>query len=143
MKTRSQVRYNRIPAFILLYGLCCGISLYLNFLLIPLIGYAAILTQLFVVFNIFFFFIRVYSRLIRTDLKIITSILIGLPVFLLGLAIFKYFSDLGTNIQYTDFGRRALLDDWINYSLLMTGILSFIFLPIHKWKNRESDQKIE
>jgi hypothetical protein len=136
MKTQSQVRYDRIPAFILIYGFCCGISLYLNFLMVPLIGYSALLTQLFILFNIFIFFIRVYKKLIRTDLKITTSILIGLPVFLLGLASFKYFSDLGTNIQYTDSGAKELLKEWINYSFLLTGILSFIFLPIHNWRNR-------
>ena len=73
---------------------------------------------------------------IGIDINKISSLIIGFPIFLIALAVFKYFIDIGSTIQYTDHGRQELLIEWFGYAALMSVILSLVFLPIYRWTNR-------
>jgi hypothetical protein len=136
MTTENKIKLHRIPGFIILYGLLCGLVLSFNLWLVNFIGYLAIWTNLIFIFFLFLYFIKTYKWLIGTDVKILTSLVVGIPVFLIALAIFKFFYDFGSTIYYTDHGRKELVMEWFGYAVLMTVLLSFVFLPIYKWKNR-------
>ncbi|HEX8017627.1 MAG TPA: hypothetical protein VF465_20540 [Flavobacterium sp.] len=143
MTTENKIRLKRIYGFIIIYGLICGLVLSFNLWLINFISYLAIYTNLIFIFLIFLFFIRAYKLVFGIDIKVVPSLIIGLPVFLIGLAIFKFFYDFGSTTYYTEYGKQELIKEWFGYAAVMTAILTFIFLPIYNWKRRNKKYSIE
>nr|WP_315248151.1 hypothetical protein [uncultured Flavobacterium sp.] len=143
MTTENKIRLKRIYGFIIIYGLICGLVLSFNLWLINFISYLAIYTNLIFIFLIFLFFIRAYKLVFGIDIKVVPSLIIGLPVFLIGLAVFKFFYDFGSTTYYTEYGKQELIKEWFGYAAVMTAILTFIFLPIYNWKRRNKKYSIE
>ncbi len=136
MTTENNIRKNRIPGFIILYGLFCGLVLSFNLWLINFVSYLAIWTNLVFIFFILLLFIKTYKWVIGIDIKVVSSLIIGFPVFLIGLAIFQFFYDFVSNIHYTLHGRQELIKEWFGYAALMTALLALVFLPIYRWTQR-------
>lgn len=143
MKSENKIRLKRIYGFIIIYGLICGLVLSFNLWLINFIGYLAIYTNLIFIFLIFLFFITTYKLVFGIDIKVMPSLIIGFPVFLIGLAVFKFFYDFGSTNYYTEFGKQELIKEWFGYAAVMTALLTFIFLPIYNWKKRKKNYSIE
>jgi hypothetical protein len=143
MTTENKIRLKRISGFIILYGLICGLVLSFNLWLINFISYLAIYTNLIFIYIIFLFFIRTYKLVFGIDIKVVPSLIIGFPVFLIGLAIYKFFYDFGSTTYYTEYGKQELIKEWFGYAAVMTTILTFIFLPIYNWKRRNKKYSIE
>ncbi len=136
MQSKQNIKLKRILEFIILYGIICGVILSLNILLANLISYLAIFTYFILLFFIFHLYIKTYKWFIGADVEVAGSLIIGFPVFLIGLSIFQFFTDLGTIHNYTQHGKQKLLIEWIEYAALMTGILALVFVPIYKLKKR-------
>lgn len=90
MPTENKIKTNKTLKFIILYGLICGLALSFNILLANLISYLAIFTYFILLFFIFHFFIKTYKRIIGVDVKVVNSLIVGFPVFLIGWGIFQF-----------------------------------------------------
>jgi|CXWK01.1.fsa_nt_gi hypothetical protein len=132
MPTENKIKTNKTLKFIILYGLICGLALSFNILLANLISYLAIFTYFILLFFIFHFFIKTYKRIIGVDVKVVNSLIVGFPVFLIGWGIFQFFSEVGSIHHYTNHGKQKLLVEWLEYAALMTIIQAFVFVPIYK-----------
>lgn len=142
MTSENVKTVNRKIGFITLGGLICGLVLSFNLWLVNFIGYLAVFTNLIFIGLIFLFFIASYKLVFGLDLKAAPSLLIGFPVFLIGLAILSFFDDFGSQTYYTAFGKQELIKEWFAYAGVMTTVLTFIFRPLYNWKRRNNDNSI-
>ena len=143
MASKNKIRLNRIYGIIIIYGLTCGLVLSFNLWLINFIGYLAVYTNLIFIFLIFLFFITTYKLVFGIEIKVMPSLLIGFPVFLIGLAVFKFYYDFGSTTYYTEYGKQQLIKEWFGYAAAMTAIVTFICLPIYNWKKRNNSYSIK
>lgn len=114
---------------ILIGGLIFGIVQLIAFLLADSLGYIALYTSPIFLLAFMFFKSTILNRLNLASNKLF-CFLISLPIYLIGLLLFKMFWILNSNIEYTNFGLLNESVELLVRVVLYSAIFAFIFNPL-------------